>query len=199
VTTTTCGLFAWESMSSIETQRLPCRNLWERMAAMSRNAPSDVTHEGTSDVTREQVEAVMAASRELIGLIAASVAEVDEQVTPAQLRILVLVSTRPGLNLTSLAEELGVHASNATRACDRLVRAGLLSRQDSAHDRRHLHLALTPAGQQLLDTVMDHRRAAFEQVLRRMEPAQRQSLADAMASFAAAAGEAPAPGSLWAP
>jgi DNA-binding MarR family transcriptional regulator len=140
----------------------------------------------------------MAASRVLVALIAESVTEVDEHVTAAQMRILVLVSRAPGTNLSAVAEALGVHASNATRACDRLVRAGLLSRTESEHDRRHLHLALTDAGRDLLERVMNHRRAAFEDVLRRMEAADRETLTTALAAFAAAAGEHPGDGA-WSP
>ncbi len=131
----------------------------------------------------------MAASRVLVGLIAESVAEVDDHVTAAQLRILGLVERTPGINLSAVADDLGVHASNATRACDRLVRAGLLSRADSERDRRHLSLDLTDEGRALLRDVMSHRRRAFERVLRRMEPADRETLVGALTTFATSAGE----------
>ena len=131
----------------------------------------------------------MAASRVIVGIVAGSVAEVDDQVTPAQMRILVLVARQPGLNLTALAELLGVHASNATRACDRLVRAGLLSRNDSEADRRQLELTLTGDGTALLRRLMDHRRRSFEQVLERMTREERASLSHALTAFASAAGE----------
>lgn len=133
----------------------------------------------------------MAASRVLVALIAESAGEVDDQVTAAQLRILVLVDRTPGLNLSALADALGVHASNATRACDRLVRAGLLSRKESTQDRRNLRLELTAEGQALLGRVMDHRRTAFDRVLRRMAADDRRALATNLTAFAAAAGEAP--------
>ncbi|WP_354263237.1 MarR family transcriptional regulator [Arthrobacter sp. OAP107] len=43
-----------------------------------------------------------------------------------QLRVLVLIHTRGPQNPGGVAAELGVHASNATRVCDRLVAAELL-------------------------------------------------------------------------
>lgn len=139
----------------------------------------------------------MDASRVLVGLIAESVAEVDDHVTPTQLRILVLVERTPGTNLTAIAEALDVHPSNATRAVDRLVRAGFVARTESERDRRNLVLRLTDDGEALLHRVMEHRRRAFERVLRQMGPDERESLAAALAAFARAAGE-PAD-SRWGP
>lgn len=157
-----------------------------------------MSHDGAmaTRVTRHELDAVMSAARVLVGVVAASAAEVDDQVTAPQLRILVLVATRPGTNLTAVAEALSVHPSNATRACDRLVRAGLLSRRDSTADRRHLSLSLTDDGRALLERVMSHRRSAFERVLARMSPDERGALAEAMHAFAVAADE-PSDGGFW--
>ena len=131
----------------------------------------------------------MDASRVLVALIAESVAEVDGDVTPTQLRILVLVERSPGTNLSAIAEALDVHPSNATRAVDRLVRAGFLTRTESERDRRNLELSLTDEGNALLDRVMAHRRRAFERVLRQMDPQERTALEAALVAFARAAGE----------
>jgi DNA-binding MarR family transcriptional regulator len=139
----------------------------------------------------------MDASRVFVALIAESVAEVDDHVTPTQLRILVLVERTPGTNLSTIAEALDVHPSNATRAVDRLVRAGFVARTESERDRRNLVLTITDEGEALLHRVMKHRRQAFERVLRQMDPDDRESLAAALAAFARAAGE-PAD-SRWAP
>lgn len=139
----------------------------------------------------------MDASRVLVALIAESVAEVDDDVTPTQLRILVLVERAPGTNLSAIAEALDVHPSNATRAVDRLVRAGFVARTESERDRRNLVLSLTDDGAGLLQRVMDHRRKAFERVLRQMPADERSALEGALSAFARAAGEPE--GSPWAP
>jgi DNA-binding MarR family transcriptional regulator len=60
----------------------------------------------------------------LVAIRAQSVAAVDDVVTLPQLRVLVMVSSRGPLNLGAVAAGLGVHLSNATRAVDRMVRAG---------------------------------------------------------------------------
>lgn len=137
----------------------------------------------------EQVDAVMRASRALIGIAAASIATVDSVVTVPQLRVLMMLSTRGPLNLLAVAEALEVNPSNASRTCDRLLKAGLLDRRRDSADRRHLNLTLTPEGHALVDRVTSHRRTAVGKVLRKMSPAEREQLADVLDRFADVAGE----------
>lgn len=137
----------------------------------------------------EQVDAVMLAARVLVGMVAQSVAEVEATVTMPQLRILVIVATKGTTNLGTLATALGVHASNASRACDRLVDAGLLERRESTADRRNLALELSPKGRRLVESVMQRRRLAVTNVVARMPSRQRQDLVPALRAFADAAGE----------
>ncbi|MEE2034910.1 MarR family transcriptional regulator [Rhodococcus sp. CC-R104] len=131
----------------------------------------------------------MWASRALVGIAAASVAEVEDTVTMPQLRILVLIGTHGPVNLAAVAETLEVNPSNASRAVDRLMKAGLLDRRDSPADRRNVHLTLTQAGAALVETVSSHRRRAIAAVLARMESEDRDALAVALRRFAATAGE----------
>jgi DNA-binding MarR family transcriptional regulator len=137
----------------------------------------------------DDVEATMLAARALVGISAQSLAEVDEVVTPPQMRVLVMIASRGPLNLGAVARGLGVHPSNATRACDRLVAAGLLDRRDDPADRRNLQLQLTDRGRALVDDVMDRRRHAIAAVLDRMPALQRTALIPVLAAFAEAAGE----------
>ena len=132
----------------------------------------------------------------LIGVSAQSVVEVESLVTLPQLRVLVLVASRGALNLQALALAMGVHPSNATRACDRLVAAGLLRRSESSLDRRNLVLSLTGDGQQLVDSMVQRRRHALAGVLEQGPATRRRAVAAAMRAFGLAAGEAPA-GNAW--
>lgn len=140
----------------------------------------------------------MRAARVLAGVVAESVAKVESVVTPPQLRVLVLAGTRRTLNLTDVAAALDVHPSNATRTCDRLVDAGLLSRTQATGDRRQLRLVLTSSGQRLVQSVMRHRRIAVEQILVRMPATARRRMAGVLEAFAAAAGE-PTDDDTWLP
>lgn len=147
-------------------------------------------------VTSEQVDAVMFAAQALVGVAAQSVTEVEDRVTLPQLRVLMLIANRGGLNLNSLAKAMDVHPSNASRACDRLVAAGLLARTESTIDRRNLLLELTAEGQRLIDDLSDHRRDAITQVLSRMPDTRRRTLIGAMRSFGEAVG-AEHPADAW--
>lgn len=135
----------------------------------------------------EHVEAVLATSRLLMSVVADSVAPIAEFITIAQYRALVIVANNGPLNLNEVASSLGVHPSNATRACDRLVEAGLLARTESLLDRRRVDLTLTASGIALIQRVADHRRDSIERVLARMSPPAREALADALSEFVAAA------------
>lgn len=145
----------------------------------------------------EQIDAVLVASRALVAVAAQSVASVEDRVTLPQLRVLVMIASRGPQNLASVAAGLGVHASNGTRMCDKLVNAGLLHRSDDPTDRRNLVLELTPSGQQLVDSMIEHRRTAIANVLAKMPAQLRSDLVPALLSFADSAQEI-APSEAWA-
>jgi DNA-binding MarR family transcriptional regulator len=92
---------------------------------------------GASGLERD-LDALMRASRVIAGVVAESIAQAGDEVTAPQLRTLVLVATRSGVNASAVASALGIHPSNATRMLDRLVQAGLLDRRDSPSDRRRI-------------------------------------------------------------
>jgi DNA-binding MarR family transcriptional regulator len=146
----------------------------------------------------EQVDAVLRASRAIVGIAASSLAEVDAVVTVPQLRVLMMAHTRSPLNVAAVAAGMAVSPSNASRVCDRLIKAGLLDRRESTSDRRHVRLTLTEAGRALVEKVTGHRRAAIERALRNMSAPQRQPLVEALNGFALAAGEPADPAvALW--
>jgi DNA-binding MarR family transcriptional regulator len=139
------------------------------------------------------VEALMVGSRALGALIAESLTSVETIVTMPQLRVLILVDREP-MSMSAIAADLGVHASNATRTCERLVQAGLLDRRTAEEDRRRVVLSLTRKGKLLLDRVMDHRRERIVEILEQMAPDDRAALAASLQAFAEVAGtEGPGP------
>lgn len=161
------------------------------------------TRAGENRRMTDQVDAVLRASRALVGIAATSLAAVEDVVTVPQWRVLVLVHTRGPMNLASVAAELDVNPSNASRTCDRLTRAGLLNRREAEFDRRNVTLTLTTAGRRLVQKVTRQRRTAIEKVLATMSVGDRDRLADALEIFAEAAGEMPDDGTvvagLWPP
>ena len=131
----------------------------------------------------------MRAARVFLAVIAQSVAEVEHLVTSPQLRVLVFIATHGPQNLGAVAADLGVHPSNATRTCDRLVSAGFLDRSDNPADRRYLLLALSGPGRALVDRVMGRRRTAIASVMERMPAEFRHIMGSVLDAFAQAAGE----------
>ena len=148
-----------------------------------------MTERNSSGVSADQVEAVLRASRALVGITAASIAEVDDVVTVPQLRVMMMLATRGPLNLGGVAAGLGVAPSNASRICDRLLKLGMVDRRDDPADRRQLELTLTTDGSALIGRVIRHRRTAIRRILRKMAPTQRDQLAATLDDFATAAGE----------
>ena len=72
------------------------------------------------------ISPLMLASRAVAAAMVRSLESVDASVSVPQMRVLVLLWTGEPLNLSAVAEGLGVNASNASRTCDRLVAAGLV-------------------------------------------------------------------------
>lgn len=167
--------------------------LAHRPATLGQTGPVMARDPEDDRAAADQVDAVMLAARVLVGVTARSIDEIEHAVTLPQLRVLVMISSLGPLNLTSVAEGLGVHPSNISRACERLVNAGLLDRRDNPADRRNLVLDLTDAGRELIGQVNRSRRSAIEAILARMPRRRRDALVPALRAFAEAAGEQAGP------
>jgi DNA-binding MarR family transcriptional regulator len=140
--------------------------------------------ESTPDV----VDAVVRASRALVGITVDALASVSDEVTLPQLRTLGVVSLEGPQTESALAERLDVHASTMTRMCSRLVARGLVVRTPSAIDRREVVIELTAQGQGLVDVVLDKRRREIDAVVRRMTPEDRDRVVSALELFSEARG-----------
>ncbi len=137
----------------------------------------------------DELDALMRAAQAFAGVVASSFAQVDDQITWPQVRVLVLVATHDGVTAGSVAEALDISPSGGTRLCDRLVSAGLLDRRNPAVDRRRVTLHLTAAGQRLYADVMARRRAALAEVLGRLSPRDRAGLIRYLQRFSDAVGD----------
>jgi DNA-binding MarR family transcriptional regulator len=104
-----------------------------------------------------------------------AVDEAGSMLPPAQLRAVLAIAATP-LNLTALARQLRASVSAASRLCDRLQQAGLVTRDHAAPDRRGVQLSLTAAGARLAAWVREQRRATLAAILADMSPAARRAL-----------------------
>jgi DNA-binding MarR family transcriptional regulator len=134
------------------------------------------------------VDAFLVASRALVGVAARSLADVQD-ITLPQYRALIVLWGRPGIGVTDLAEALDIHASTATRMCDRLVRKQLLCRTRGTEDRRATELRLAAAGRRLVERVTDRRRRAIADIASGLPAEVRDQAVQSLLAFAEAAGE----------
>jgi len=158
-------------------RRRQCGSFW---AVQPDKAPQD-------EDTRQVVEAVLAASRLIVALSARALADVNESLTLPQLRTLVVLADREPLKLADLAAHLGVNPSTALRMADRLSAAALLERQPNPDSRREQLIRLTPAGHDLVRTVMDHRHEEIAALVRHLPSADRAGLVRALRALTGAA------------
>jgi DNA-binding MarR family transcriptional regulator len=147
----------------------------------------DVT---TADESLDVItDALLTASRLLVGISAHSIALVDETITIPQFRTLVILSNRGPVNLATLATMLGVQPSATGRMVDRLVSAGLIDRLPHPTSRRELLAALTKRGRDVVRQVTTHRRVEIARIVEQMPPGERHGLVRALTAFTAAGGE----------
>jgi DNA-binding MarR family transcriptional regulator len=137
------------------------------------------------------VDAFIAASRALVAVAARSLGGLDDDVTLAQYRALVVLWTRGPRRAADLADALEVTPSTASRMVERLVRKGLVGRSRSDEDRRTVSLELTAAGREVVQQVIEHRRREISGILEQMPTRGRKALTATLRAFAEAAGEAP--------
>jgi DNA-binding MarR family transcriptional regulator len=132
-------------------------------------------------------EIVMTATRTLVGLAARSLAEVSNDVSLAQYRVLVLLDGHGPQTMGQLAHSLSVNPSTVTRVCDVLVHKKFVRRQSTKGNRRTVRAELTARGQKLVDHVMARRRRLIDAALARMTPEAQCRLARSLAELAEAA------------
>ncbi|MBE1496405.1 DNA-binding MarR family transcriptional regulator [Amycolatopsis lexingtonensis] len=126
----------------------------------------------------------------------ASVLEGVTDVSPrplsvSQLRAVVALDRRDGVNLRELAEQLGSTPPLVSRLCDRLEAVGFLERLPSARSRRELTLRLSDRGRAYLQDLRSRRRDRVEALLAKMTPAGRDALAAGLEEYRALADETP--------
>jgi len=136
--------------------------------------------EGPLDVGRAETGLAL-----LIEASERAMEELGSDVPPAQMRALLIIDRAGSLNLSRLAEALGASASAASRLCDRIQAAGLLTRDRAASSRREIVLFPTESGRRLAEWVRGRRRAALGDVLEAMSPDGREALTLGLRELAA--------------
>lgn len=152
---------------------------------------------GEQAVDAAVVDAVLTASRTLVGVATRSLGAAAEDTTIAQYRALVVLASRGPQRVVDLAAALDVAPSTAGRMSDRLVRKKMVRRHRARADRRSVLVSLTAAGRQVVDQATARRRVLVADILAKLPAAEQRAVAAAFRSFAEAAGEIP--DSMWPP
>lgn len=158
----------------------------------SRGPTPSAEPPSSAELDREAEEvtlAVMAASRLLVAISARALAYTDDSLTLPQLRTLVVLDTCGPVKLAALATTLGVNPSTALRMVERLESVGLMDRKTNPDNRREVILRLTPAGRDLVERVLTHRRAEIRTLVQQLPAEARAGLVPALKALTEAADE----------
>ncbi|MCQ9162807.1 MULTISPECIES: MarR family winged helix-turn-helix transcriptional regulator [unclassified Arthrobacter] len=137
----------------------------------------------------DAIAETLTASRALLGVIARSLATVMDTVTLPQFRVLVVLSDFGPLRMGDLAGRLGANQSSFSRFADRMVTAGLITRQVGTASRREVIMSLTEHGRNVHSTVTEARRTEIATLLGTLSPTEREAVKTGFEVFARAAGE----------
>lgn len=93
----------------------------------------------------------------------------------------VLRHIRKGLtSVKDIADAQQISRPAISQAAEALVEKGLITRQEAAGDRRFVHLALTPAGDVLLNQIFQQNRAWMRARMAKLSPAELHSIAEGL-------------------
>ncbi|EFT77294.1 MarR family transcriptional regulator [Cutibacterium acnes] len=147
---------------------------------ISRDATNGLTPDHTD------VEIALQASWALIDVAARSLAELAEDVSAPQYRLLVLIDAGVTRGV-DLARDLEVHSSTIARMVERLVAKGFIDRSPDPDDRRANVLSLTKRGATLVQNVNEHRRRQLVDLLSHLEPGEIDTVVTGFTLFTRAA------------
>jgi len=114
------------------------------------------------------------------------------ELTVTQLRVLLILRETPGAPAGLLAERLRVTPPTVTGLVDRLVRMGVVRREEDSKDRRLVRNVLTDRGQEVLGEVEREGRAFLTELFERLSADQLSHLVESLDALATAADTLPA-------
>ena len=140
------------------------------------------TKEGSVEAT---VEAILTEVGGWVGeLRCASMGRlVQSQVSMSQLHVLWLLQHQGAMTMSRLAELLGVSLSNATGIIDRMETNGLIERVRVPDDRRLVLVQPAAGGRKALMETESTKRDSMRSVIRRLSPAERPVVLEALRSL----------------
>ena len=110
----------------------------------------------------------------------------ENALEPGQVDTLELLVARDAWRMSELAEALRVDPSTATRAVQRLVKAGIAERTTCVEDARVVMVSATPTGRVRHRAIVDLRRATLTAMLESFSDEERYQFAGYLDRFVAA-------------
>jgi DNA-binding MarR family transcriptional regulator len=101
-------------------------------------------------------------------------------ITPPQFDALLILSRTGVLTMGELSNRLYLAYSTTTDLVDRLERAGFVVRERDAEDRRVVRVRIQDKGAQLIEEVLDARRAYLADVLQCLDTEERSQILRAL-------------------
>lgn len=90
--------------------------------------------------------------------------------TPQQIHMILTVHNYRRMTLKQLAEALGVKAPAVSLMVERLVEAGVLSREQNPEDRREVIIRLMPETEARMDAMEQHFLGSLAEILEKVGP-----------------------------
>ncbi len=99
-------------------------------------------------------------------------------VTSAQCHFMLEAATRPGANLSEIADALSLDASTVSRMADALVSAGLVKRDTAADNRRKVAIMLSGTGTAKVEAIDELCDASWRRLLESIPADKRASVVE---------------------
>ena len=175
---------------------LHARAYWQEGAWDSMTATSSIAEQASS-ITDQRMKSVD--TDELVDLLQQALVKFhpslteltevwsDVNVTIQQLRVMTILYNDEPRRVSLLARRLNVSTPTMTGILDRLVRQGLITRQDDPEDRRVVLNALTEKGQSLIERFQPVQSERLRAIVNQLPSDERQEIAGSLASLLAAA------------
>ena len=104
----------------------------------------------------------------------------DSDISIPQFRTMRFIQRNPASCLSDLAEHLGLTLPSASKLVDGLVKQKLVTRKESAADRRRLTLMLTQIGASLVDSARTAARVHLAEKLKHLSNDDLETISQAM-------------------
>ena len=105
------------------------------------------------------------------------------QLTVLQLQALIFVAKEESVTMTEVANKFKISLPTASALSDKLVKTGLITRQNDETDRRIVKLVLTEKGKSLLTEAMKQRTIKIDKMLSYLPQTEKEQLLHIMQSL----------------